>query len=106
MNKYENGKIYKIVSKQTPYIYIGSTHQPITNRLSGHKSQYKLWKNGKCAYLTSFKIVQYDDVEIILIENYPCNNKEELEIREKYYIQTEPYSINNKKRKKILDKRG
>ena len=87
-NKYKRGKIYKLQSNQTDVIYYGSTIEDIlTNRLSGHRSQYKRWLENKTNYVTSFEIVKYDDCKIILVENYPCNTKSELLARENYYIQ-------------------
>ena len=82
MPNYQNGKIYTIRSHQTEDIYIGSTIQPLTKRLSTHKAKYKRYKNDKCSYTSSYEIVQYEDVYIELYELYPCNSKEELLRRE------------------------
>ena len=38
-------------------------------------------------YLRSYDILQNDDYQIVLIENYPCNSKNELERRERYWIE-------------------
>ena len=86
-NKYQRGKIYKLISKQTNDVYYGSTIETVlTNRLSGHRKHYKLWLNNKSNYISSYEIVKYDDVKIILVENFPCNTKYELTAREQYYI--------------------
>ena len=66
---YKNGKIYAIRSHQTEQIYIGSTTQPLTKRLSKHKAQ-------NCS---SRLILQYEDAYIELIENFPCESKTDLE---------------------------
>ena len=79
---YHNGKIYTIRSYQTDNVYYGSTTQPLSKRLSKHKVHYKLWKNEKHNYLTSFEIIKYEDSYIELYENCPCNSKAELEKRE------------------------
>jgi len=87
-NKYLRGKIYKLISNQTNEIYIGSTCEPyLCNRLAGHKRHYKCYQNGKYHYVTSFKLIAYDDVQIILIEDYPCDRKDQLLQRESYWIQ-------------------
>ena len=78
---YSKGKIYAIKSYQTEYIYIGSTTQLLSSRLGKHRGDYRDNKG------TSKNILQYEDYYIVLIENYPCNNKEELEKRERYYIE-------------------
>jgi len=86
-NKYQRGKIYKIISNQTDLVYYGSTiEEVLTNRLSGHRQQYKSWLNGKHDYVTSFEIVKYQDCKIILVESYPCKTVYELTAREQYYI--------------------
>jgi hypothetical protein len=79
---YKNGKIYTIRSYQTDDIYIGSTLQTLTKRLSKHKDSFKNWKNGKYHYVSSFELIKYDDVYIELIELFPCSSKMELNRRE------------------------
>ena len=34
-----------------------------------------------------FSLDSYDNIDIILVEAFPCNNKNELESRERYYIE-------------------
>jgi hypothetical protein len=84
---YQNGKIYKLVSYQTDNIYIGSTTTSLSKRKWSHKSKYNAWKKGDYHYVTSFEIIKYDDVKIILIENYASKSKNELLARERYYIE-------------------
>jgi hypothetical protein len=81
MPDYNKGKIYAIKSYQTDKLYIGSTTQLLSARLGKHKTDCKDNKG------TSKHILQYDDAYIVLIENCPCNNKEELGKRERYYIE-------------------
>ena len=58
-SKYQRGKIYKLISNQTDDIYYGSTiEKTLSNRLGGHRSQYKLWLNNKSNYVTSFEIIK------------------------------------------------
>lgn len=84
---YENGKIYCIKSDSNPnLIYIGSTTQPLSERLTQHKSNYKKWKNNTKNYITSFEVVKFEDCYIQLIENYPCDSKKELCRREGEHI--------------------
>jgi hypothetical protein len=85
MNYY--GKIYAIKSNQTELIYIGSTIKELDIRFSEHKSDYKRYINGKTHFVSSFEILQYEDVYIELIEDYTCNNKTELKRREGIIIQ-------------------
>ena len=89
MVNYENGKIYKLVCNETGLIYIGSTAQKyLSIRLSGHKWDYKNYLKGKTNYITSFKVLENGNYDIILLENYSCNDKYELKARERLYIET------------------
>jgi hypothetical protein len=80
---YQNGKIYKLVSDSTDKIYIGSTCNPLYKRLGGHKTASK--NPNKC--FTSKELVKFDDCKIILIEDFPCERKEQLTARERYHIE-------------------
>tara|TARA_R110000772_G_scaffold56054_1_gene127778 strand:+ start:2156 stop:2641 length:486 start_codon:yes stop_codon:yes gene_type:complete len=86
MPNYQNGKIYKIIDNTNRDIYIGSTTQALSQRIAGHRNDYKQYLNGISRYYKSFDIIENDDYKIILIENHCCNNKEELLMREGYYI--------------------
>ena len=79
MNKYQNGKIYKITSKQTDDVYIGSTCKPLNTRMTHHK----VFKE----YVSSTRIIKYGDAIIELIEKYPCKTRDELLWRERYWIE-------------------
>ena len=82
MVNYQNSKIYSIRSYQTDEIYIGSTTQTLAKRFYMHKALYKRYLVGKFNYVSSFKLLVYDDAYIELLEAYPCNSKAELEKRE------------------------
>jgi len=86
-NKYSRGKIYKIISPETEKIYIGSTIEPtLANRLGKHKYQFKSWNNGAKLYVSSFKLLELPNYQIVLIELYPCTSKDELTAREQHYL--------------------
>jgi broad specificity polyphosphatase/5'/3'-nucleotidase SurE len=85
-NKYQRGKIYKIISPHTDKIYIGSTTEfYLGNRLAKHRNQFNEKKDDK--YCSSFELLKLGDVEIILIETYSCNSKDELYKKEREYIE-------------------
>lgn len=87
MPNYANGKVYKIWSPSHPGdIYIGSTCQPLSYRMSKHRYTYKKYKQDKSRYTTSCNILEYGDAKIELIEMVKCSCKEELTAREGYYI--------------------
>ena len=86
MVDYQNAKIYKLWSPSQNLVYIGSTTQKLSQRKTKHVSDFKSWQNGKMNFVTSFSVLEFEDHRIELIENYPCNSKEELLKREGYYI--------------------
>lgn len=87
MADYSKGKIYKLVSG-SGLTYFGSTIQPLSKRKGGHKSHFIDYKNNKTNYTTSFKLFEEDtnNVDIVLVEEFPCENKEQLHKRERFYI--------------------
>lgn len=95
MNKYNKGKIYKITSSNSQDIYVGSTAQKyLSSRFSIHLYDYKKYLKNEFPYMTVFDIIKLGNCKIELIELYNCNNKIELELREKFYIKTLPNVIN------------
>jgi len=84
---YKNGKIYKLTSDSTNKIYIGSTCQLLCQRMNEHRIQYKRFQNGKCYKTTSYELIALGDAIITLIEDYPCERKEQLHARERYHIE-------------------
>jgi hypothetical protein len=88
-NRYSKGKIYRLVSDITDKIYIGSCCMPLRQRLSMHKKMFEYFKNGKRKTCCSSKeLLEIDPhTQIVLIEQFPCNSKEELFMRERYWIE-------------------
>ena len=73
MVNYENGKIYRIVCNKTGKQYIGATTILLSARLSQHK---KLFNTKKTCL--SREVIEGDDYAIYLIEDCPCERKEQL----------------------------
>ena len=95
MPDYQLGKIYKIVCNETNQVYIGSTCRPLlSQRLAKHNYSYKYYLKGKYRFITSFKILERNNYEIILVELYPCNSKDELSARERYWIENTKNCVN------------
>ena len=85
---------YKITSTNTDKIYVGSTEKDINERLNQHETHYRLFKDGKCRYITSFEILEYKDYKIELLENKICESKEERNTVECNYIINTPNTVN------------
>jgi|688.fasta_scaffold2081456_1 hypothetical protein len=91
---YANGKIYTIHSYHTDLYYIGSTTSTLTKRLYEHNSCYKQGKTCE-----SSEIIKYGDAYIVLLEDFPCFNKNQLNKREIELIREHKNCINKKKDK-------
>jgi len=97
MSKYQNGKIYKIVDLTNENIYYGSTIKALRVRLASHTYSYRQFLEGKTkTKLSSYIVLENNNYEIELVENYPCNSLAELHSREKYYIDNYPNINKNK----------
>jgi hypothetical protein len=82
------------------YILVGSTCEPtLARRLSGHVASYKRFLLGKGNYITSFKILENEDYDIVLMADVPCERKDQLHYIESHYIK------NNNCVNKIVPKR-
>jgi len=90
MPNFNNSKIYKLTSSQTPLCYIGSTTTSLNARYQRHKSHYGSYIRGTGKYLTAVQILKFPDVQITLVEEFPCNTKAELHVRERYYVDNTP----------------
>ena len=80
---YKNGKIYQILNNVNDDVYVGSTTQPLCERLYKHKADTKV---RDCNVHKLIREIGEDNIYIELIESCPCNSREELRAREGYYI--------------------
>ena len=91
MNKYQNGKIYKIVDVCYSKAYIGSTCEELSQRMARHRYMYNQHIcRGKESYRSANRLFDefgVDNCKIELVEEYPCANQMELHRREGYHIQ-------------------
>lgn len=93
-NKYNKGKIYRLVNSVDDEVYVGSTIQSLAVRKGGHKTDAVRCPNVKV--YKHLNNVGWDNVDIVLIENYACTSKEELNARERYWIEELKASLNNR----------
>ena len=84
MPNYSKGQIYMIYpcveDADEDDIYIGSTTQPLSTRMGGHRRDYK----NNIYYSSHILFNKYglDNCKIELLYDYPCENKKELEKEE------------------------
>jgi hypothetical protein len=91
-NKYHEGKIYRLLSPSRPDIdpYYGSTTETLGRRFSKHKYNAKY----RCDNMSK-NIIDTGDVIIELVEDFSCENRNELECRERWWIEHNPCSNKN-----------
>jgi len=78
MVNYGNGKIYKVICSETGRVYVGSTTVTLSRRMTNHRCK----KNNNC--MTK----DFIEPKIFLIEDYPCDRKEQLLSRERYFMES------------------
>ena len=84
MNRYHNGKIYKLVNTVDDRIYIGSSASELSKRLHWHKSTARKYTERKV--YKELNTIGWENVRIIQIEAFRCENKNELIAREQYHM--------------------
>ena len=106
MVNYKLGKIYRLECNITGLVYVGSTcESTLAKRLTKHVGQYRYYLKGTYNYVSSFKILENNDYKIILIEKYPCNDKDELHSRECYFS-NQIDCVNIIKRQGVINRMG
>jgi hypothetical protein len=84
MNRYHNGKIYKLVNTVDDRIYIGSSATELSKRLYKHKQVAR--KRTEQKVYKELNIIGWENVRIIEVEAFRCETKNELIAREQYHI--------------------
>ena len=99
INKYDNSKIFKIISDTQPdKIYYGSTlEKSLRKVLSIHKTKYKKYieDNNSVDYIPSFELLKNDDAEIILVEKFKCNDVDEYNQKLHRWMQHQIFNFKN-----------
>jgi hypothetical protein len=95
MVNYQNGKVYAIYNKITgKLVYIGSTCQKLCRRFGGHCYKSTIQNSNFYQEMKEFGV---ENFYIELIENFPCNSKEELLAREGHYFRLNKDILLNEK---------
>jgi hypothetical protein len=103
MPNYSKGKVYKIVAETDEEYkpYIGSTIEQLSARMASHRCKYFRFKDkksnqSKCGSFELFDRFGIEKCCIILIEDYSCENVEQLRARERYWFDNIPNCNNYK----------
>ena len=75
-NRYNNGKIYKIIDMINDFYYIGSTTSTLARRLYEHKQNITRIQSRKV--YNYFNEIGFDNIKIILIKEVNVDNKNQL----------------------------
>lgn len=95
---YSNTIIYKIVCKNTDITdcYVGHTTN-FNNRKREHKSR-TTQQNSKESNVKSYKFIRenggWDNWDMIMIEEFPCENQLQAKSRERYWIESIKPTLN------------
>jgi len=97
--KFENNMNYKIVCKDVNVkdVYVGRTTSFISRKSShrkGSNSEGKL-NSDRLLYKTIRENGGWDNWEMILIENYPCENNIDADKRERYWVEQLNANLNS-----------
>jgi hypothetical protein len=96
MPDYKNGKLYKLQCDDG-YYYIGSTCNELRFRLYGHKTDSKDENSKKYQHINT---IGWDRVRIVLVEDCPCENKQQLVRKEDMLIRScekDPLCLNSRR---------
>ena len=87
-DNYQNGKIYKFINTDGDVVYVGSTKNSLEKRMSMHKYNYNHVEGmQQNLYRWLRENGGFESITIELVEKYPCATKQELEARERYWIE-------------------
>ena len=81
------GLIYKIFRPENKrMVYIGSTTRTKEKRFKEHQKGYKMYKNGKKDFVSSYFLIKHGDCKIELIKEVEVKDRIELETIEGEYM--------------------
>jgi hypothetical protein len=80
------GRIYRISAPGCDQVYIGSTRQTLSTRMSKHRYNMRAWQRGAYHYVTSFALVVLPGVSIDTVEEEEYQDLQHMRDREAYWI--------------------
>ena len=85
---YKNAKIYCIRNYTDDDIYVGSTCQPLSKRMADHRIAINSKRDFNMNLYVKMREHGANNFYIELLEEYPCENKEQLRAKEGEYIRS------------------
>jgi hypothetical protein len=83
---YQNGKIYQILNFIDDNVYVGSTCQSLSKRFAVHKQNMNAVQKKDRQLYAKMREYGAEEFYIELIEEFPCDNIEQLRKREGHFI--------------------
>ena len=83
---YANGKVYVVRNEDNDKVYVGSTTQTLSKRMAEHRRGMNKADRQHFKIYVAMKDISVDKFYIELIENFPCDTKEQLTQREGHWI--------------------
>ncbi len=80
------GRIYRISAPGVDQVYVGSTRQTLSTRMTQHHYNIRKWRRGVSHYVTSFALVGLPGASIDLIEEDEYQDMQHMRDREAYWI--------------------
>ena len=104
-NKYQQGKIYCIRNTINDMIYIGSTCQKLSQRMTNHRSDMNKPTHQNMKLYKAMNELGKENFYIQLVEDYPCENIEQLLKRETELMLEHKADLNkNKNGRTVLER--
>ena len=93
---FQKGKIYIIRNRINDLVYIGSTCQSLAQRMVQHRRDMNVKRCQDWKLYQLMKELHNENFYIELLENYPCNTKDELNKREGEFIRKYQSQLNKR----------
>jgi len=90
MPNFQKSKIYSLKCETTGLTYIGSTVQGLGQRMSEHRHRFK----NDILQCSSRQVLENNNYKMQLLEKFPCENKQQLRLREQFHINNTPECVN------------
>ena len=91
----KKGLIYKLTDNTNGNVYIGSTQQNLSTRISIHKAQYRQYLLNKTNHLTAFEIIKNNNFTAEILEELEFNDRKQLNQLEGHYQKITQNCINH-----------
>ena len=99
VNRYNNAKVYKLINTIDNTFYIGSTCASLAHRFYSHKEDAKREERKNNKLYGHLNKIGFENIKIILINEFYLDNKEQLLREENNYIEmykNDPNCLNSR----------